>query len=144
MHLNLPAFKPLLKEGAKGPLIFDPVRMKWVNLSNEEWVRQHLLNYLIVELKISKNHIAVERLIEFNARKKRFDICVFNTEAKPLLLIECKAFDVALKQESIEQILTYHQSIPVSNLWVSNGLKHFSFQLNQTGEFEFKSEDLIL
>ena len=144
MHLSLPAFKPLIKEGAKGPLIFDPVRKKWVNLSNEEWVRQHIIHYLIEDLKISKNHIAVERLIEFNGRKKRFDICVFNAEAKPLLLIECKAFDVALTQETIEQILTYHQSIPVSNLWISNGLKHFTFQLNQTGGFEFKSENLIL
>ncbi len=144
MHLNLPAFKPQIKEGSKGPLIFDPVRIKWVNLSNEEWVRQHIIHYLIEELKISKNHIAVERLIEFNARKKRFDICVYNKEAKPVLLIECKAFDVSLSQETVHQILTYHQSLPVSILWISNGIKHFTFQLNTTGEFEFMSDALML
>jgi hypothetical protein len=144
LHLNLPAFKPQIKEGTTGPLIFDSVRMKWVSLSNEEWVRQHIINYLIEELKISKNHIAIERLIAFNGRKKRFDICVYNNEAKAQLLIECKAFDITLSQQTIHQILTYHQSLPVSNLWISNGLQHLTFQLNEKREFEFRAASLIL
>jgi hypothetical protein len=144
LRLNLPAFEPKINQSPNGPQIFDPIRKTWVQLTNEEWVRQHILNTLTEHMGISKNLIAVEKLLHFNTLKKRFDICVYNNEAKPMLLVECKAFDITLSQQTILQVFTYNQVLQVPVLWISNGLRHMTFKMNAEQNFEFHSDDLIL
>ena len=60
LKLNLPEFKIRIKNKDNKDHIFDIVRKKFVLLTPEEWVRQHIINFLI-QRKISKNHIAVEK-----------------------------------------------------------------------------------
>ena len=71
--------------------IFDPIRKKWVKLTPEESVRQLLILYLKDKFNISFRHILVEKEITFNNLRWRYDIVVYNKEAIPVLLIECKA-----------------------------------------------------
>ncbi len=144
MRLNLPAFEPKINQSPNGPQIFDPIRKIWVQLTNEEWVRQHIINTLTKHIGISRNLIAVEKTLQFNTLKKRFDICVYNNEAKPILLVECKAFDIELSQQTILQIITYNQVLQVPVLWISNGLRHMTFKMNVNQNFEFHSDDLML
>lgn len=140
----MPAFEPKINQNPNGPQIFDPIRKTWVQLTNEEWVRQHILNTLTTHIGISKHLIAVEKTLNFNTLKKRFDICVYNNEAKPILLVECKAFDIELSQQTILQIITYNQVLQVPILWISNGLRHMTFKMNANQNFEFHSDDLML
>lgn len=140
----MPAFEPKITHSPNGPQIFDPIRKTWVQLTNEEWVRQHILNTLTTHNGISKHLIAVEKTLNFNTLKKRFDICVYNNEAKPILLVECKAFDIELSQQTILQIITYNQVLQVPVLWISNGLRHMTFKMNANQNFEFHSDDLML
>ena len=48
--LNLPAYAVKLKNHSQRTQIFDRIRKKFVVLTPEEWVRQHVLNYLIDNL----------------------------------------------------------------------------------------------
>ena len=105
MHeLNLPSFSIKTKQSSAGLQVFDVVRRKYVQLTPEEWVRQHLINYMIHHLAYPKNLLAVEKRITFNGLTKRYDIAVYNKYFPPVLLVECKAPHIAISQDAFDQI----------------------------------------
>lgn len=100
-------------------------------LSPEEWVRQHLVWYLIHEKKVPQSLIAVERKLVINHLERRFDVLVFDRQGKPYLLCECKAPDVALNETTSLQIAQYNSVLMAPFLLISNGLLHFYYILNE-------------
>ncbi|MES2679107.1 MAG: type I restriction enzyme HsdR N-terminal domain-containing protein [Bacteroidota bacterium] len=103
------------------------MRKKWLVLTPEEWVRQHLLNYLIVVKKISRSSIAIEKTLQLNDLKKRYDIVVYTRDLKPYLIVECKAPYVELNGLVVEQALRYNLTIKAELLMISNGLSDLVF-----------------
>jgi type I site-specific restriction endonuclease len=134
-ELNFPAYQFQLNRVEEKNYIFDPIRKKWVVLTPEEWVRQHLILFLVQTKKYPASLLAVERLITFNKLKKRFDLLLFNKTGKPEMLIECKAPEVNLSKETLFQIATYNMVFKVPYLFISNGLSHLLFQLNEEGNY---------
>lgn len=114
--------------------IFDEVRKKWVLLTGEEWVRQHILHYLVYDKGYSPALIAVERGIELNGLRKRFDIVVFDNTGSPKMIIECKAPDEVLNEKVFEQIARYNMSLKVDYLWVTNGKFNYCCNLKAGGQ----------
>ncbi|HOZ86959.1 MAG TPA: type I restriction enzyme HsdR N-terminal domain-containing protein [Bacteroidia bacterium] len=112
------------------------MRKKWLVLTPEEWVRQHLLNYLIVVKKISRSSIAIEKTLQLNDLKKRYDIVVYSRDLKPYLIVECKAPYVELNSLVVEQALRYNLTIKAELLMISNGLSDLVFNSkNEIVEF---------
>ena len=72
MQLNFKVYKFNLKNQNGNAQIFDIIRKKYVALTPEEWVRQHVIWYLKEELNISKGLIAVEKELKYNNLTKRF------------------------------------------------------------------------
>jgi type I site-specific restriction endonuclease len=108
-------------------MIFDLVRKKWLQLTPEEWVRQHLLNYLIQLEAYPAAFIAVEKELQLNDTKKRFDVVVYDHALKPFLVVECKAPYVALDRLVIDQALRYNLSLKAPFLMISNGIEDIVF-----------------
>ncbi len=127
VRFNKYQFRLEKREGKE--YIFDIARKRFVLLTSEEWVRQHILHYLIADRLYPANHIAVERGIELNGLQKRFDIVVFSKDAKPVMIIECKAPEETLNEKVFEQIASYNLSLKVDYLWVTNGERNFCCQL---------------
>lgn len=100
--------------------IFDSFRKKWVVLTPEEWVRQHFL-HLLVHQGVPESMMAVEKEFRMGELNKRFDILVYDRLHQPWLMVECKAPEVTLDQQVLDQLLRYHSSIPVPYLLVTNG-----------------------
>lgn len=123
------------KEGS-AELVFDPLRKAWVKLTPEEWVRQHLLQYLIQVLHYPAALIAVEKEIRLGELKKRFDILVFNRQQEPWMLVECKAMDVALSAAVIEQVLRYSITVPAPYLIITNGAYCYGWERGAGGLVE--------
>lgn len=117
------------EERAGKPFIFDEVRRKLVPLTPEEWVRQHILHYLIYDKNYSKSLIAVERGIELNGLQKRFDVVIFGQDGKPKLIVECKAPEEKLNDKVFEQIARYNLTLRVDYLWVTNGQNNYCCRL---------------
>lgn len=111
-------------------VIFDEVRKKPVSLTPEEWVRQHILHYLIYDKQYPKSMIAVERSLDLNGLQKRFDVVVFTTDGEPKMLIECKAPEERLNEKVFEQIARYNMKLRVKYLWVTNGANNFCCKLD--------------
>lgn len=136
MHLNLPTYQIKITKQLNKPFIYDEIRKKYVSLTPEEWVRQHILNYLLNHKKLSKSLIAVERKLTYLNSFKRFDILVFNNKAKADILIECKAPNVNLTSETALQLSLYNQQYKANIIIISNGLKHFSWKLDENLEYQ--------
>ena len=109
--------------------IFDPVRKKYVALTPEEWVRQHVLHYLI-GIGYSAALIAVEREIDVNDTRKRFDIVVYDQDTKPLIIVECKAQGEPISQNVLMQIAAYNLSLKARYFWLSNGEENYFIRLS--------------
>ncbi|MFW6227649.1 MAG: type I restriction enzyme HsdR N-terminal domain-containing protein, partial [Bacteroidota bacterium] len=48
-----------------------------------------------------------------------------NRKAQPVLIVECKAPDVAVNQKVVDQIVRYNMELKVKFLIITNGMKHF-------------------
>ena len=130
LKLNFPEFKILIKNKDNKSHIFDVLRKKFVVLTPEEWVRQHVVNFLI-ENNISKNHIAIEKRILINNLTKRFDVLVYDRNGEVLLLIECKSPKVNLNQKVFDQVSIYNQHLNSKFLMITNGLSHFYLKVDK-------------
>jgi hypothetical protein len=102
--------------------VFDPIRKKWVAFTEEEKVRQFFILQLINELNIPVSHISVERKITLNGLAKRYDIVVYK-DAKPWMVVECKAPHIPLTQEVLDQAGRYNQTLKAEIIGVTNGVE---------------------
>lgn len=108
--------------------VFDVVRKKWLLLTPEEWVRQNMMQYLLIQKKYPISLISVEKEIKLGELKKRCDLVVYNRDSLPWMIIECKEMNVSLSQKTIEQVLRYHITLPATYLIVTNGSFTYGFQ----------------
>ena len=126
-----PRFKMEKRNGQ--PFVFDAIRKKWLLLTDEEWVRQNFVQYLIAGMQYPAPLIALEKSLLLNDLKKRFDILVYNAAHQPWMLVECKAPQVTLDDAVLQQVLRYNISIPVPYLIITNGAATFGWQKEQGG-----------
>ena len=123
--LIYPTFNVRIKHENKKAYVFDEIRKKWIVLTPEEWVRQHLLNHLITEKNVPASLISVEKEVNLNNTKKRYDAVVYNKTMQPVMLIECKAPEVPITETTLEQTMRYNLILGVNYLLITNGLKQF-------------------
>lgn len=134
VSLNLPSFEYQLKKEGDKVWIFDVIRKKYLVLTPEEWVRQHFVHYLIVEMKYPKALIKLEGGLTYNTLAKRSDIVVFDRKGKPWMVVECKAPEQTMNEATLRQASMYNKKLLAPYLTISNGLKTFFFEINfQTG-----------
>ena len=126
LHYALSDFT--IKEQGGQTFVFDSIRKKWLVLTEEEWVRQNMVRYLVAERQYPQAMIALEKSLELNGLKKRFDILVYDAAHQPWMLVECKAPQVPLSEAVLQQVMRYNISIPVPYLVISNGSNTVGWQ----------------
>ena len=126
-----PDFK-IQKRGER-QFIFDGIRKQWILLTEEEWVRQNFVAYLVGVLHYPKETIAIEKEIVVNGLKKRFDILVYDAQHQPWMMTECKAPDVKLGEKVLQQLLRYHLALPVKCMIITNGKATTGWRKAETG-----------
>ena len=62
--------------------------------------------------------------------KTRADILLYNLDGKPNMIVECKAPNVKITQESFHQIAKYNFKLQVPFLVLTNGMQHFCCKMN--------------
>ena len=139
--LNFPASEFRFRKSDSQTVIFDEIRKKFLVLTPEEWVRQHVVQYLINEKKYPKSLINVEKILKINGIPKRYDIVVFNTDGSIFILVECKAPQVKISQHVFDQIARYNMAMQSQLLMVTNGLNHYYCKLDYENErYDFMPE----
>jgi hypothetical protein len=134
LKLNFPDYTFRFKSSENISLIFDVIRKKFVVLTPEEWVRQHVVHFLISEKHFSSSLINVEKQLILNNTKKRYDIVVFNNDGSIYLIVECKAPNIAINQDAFDQIARYNLVTNAQYLMVTNGLENYYFRMDYESE----------
>ena len=124
-QLNLPSYPFKIKTQGERKQIFDVIRKKYVVLTPEEWVRQHVIRYLISEKAFPPSLIAVEAGLKYNKMQKRSDIVVYDKNGGAAMMVECKAPSVKITQDVFDQVARYNMTLKVRYLVVTNGINHF-------------------
>ena len=133
-QLHFPNYNFRFKNNENKVSIFDEIRKKFIILTPEEWVRQHVVQFLMVEKKYPKSLINVEKVLKVNDLRKRYDVVVFNPNGSIHILVECKAPEVKIDQTTFDQIARYNLTLKATYLMVSNGLKHYFCQMDFENE----------
>lgn len=140
-ELNFPKYQFKVKAEGGRTQIFDVVRKKYVVLTPEEWVRQHAIHFLNIELGYPISLMKVERQLLLNHRQRRFDLVCYNATGAIILLAEFKQPQVCITQATFNQIAQYNFVLRTPFLWVSNGIGHYMAQINfSSEEIEFVTE----
>lgn len=129
-QLHFPPYRFTLKNRENKPYIFDGIRKKYVRLNPEEWVRQHVIAFLLETHNYPKSLINVEKEFLVNGIKKRYDLVVFYPDGRIFLLVECKAPNIAVTQKTFDQIARYNLKMSATYLMVTNGLEHYYCQMD--------------
>ena len=140
-QLNFPSYSFRFKNSENKVSIFDEIRKKFIILTPEEWVRQHVVWILLEEKKYPKSLINVEKVLKVNGLRKRYDIVVFNPDGSIFVLVECKAPEIKTAQATFDQIARYNMTLKAQFLMVTNGLNHYFCQMDFENEkYEFLRE----
>lgn len=141
-ELNLPKAEVKLANRNGKPAIWDFVRKKWLQLTPEEYVRQHFIHYLVAHLGYPASMISIERGLAVNQLTRRSDLVVYNQAREPFILVECKAPQVKLSKDTLEQASAYNLTFKAQYLCVTNGLEHAFFEID-FAKAEFKQLDVL-
>jgi len=105
--------------------VWDELRGCYLVLTPEEWVRRHLIAYLVAHCGARAGRIVQEHAVALNGQSLRADVVVVDDDARPLLLAECKAPDVAVDGSVFAQAVRYNSVLGARYLVLTNGLKHY-------------------
>lgn len=140
-QLQFPTYSFRFKNSENKVAIFDEIRKKFIIITPEEWVRQHVVQFLLQDKKYPKSHINVEKLLKINDLNKRYDVVVYNPDGSILILVECKAPEIKISQHTFDQIARYNMTLNAEYLMVTNGLNHYFCKMDYESEkYDFLSE----
>ncbi len=129
-RLNLPQYEIKIKQQNGKPLILDTLRRKFVSLTPEEWVRQHFVHFLTEHKGYPASLIANETELACGQKKLRCDSVLYDSQARPRMIMEYKAPTIAITQKVFNQISAYNMLLKVDYLVVSNGMQHYCCRMD--------------
>ncbi|MBQ4389936.1 MAG: type I restriction enzyme HsdR N-terminal domain-containing protein [Bacteroidales bacterium] len=113
--------------------IWDPLRRKSVRNTPEEAVRQWFISVLHEGMKVPEHMMGSEVSLKLGRKDYRADIVVYDRQAHPVMVVECKRPEVTLDQDVVDQALRYNQQLDVKYIAITNGPKTFIFQRQADG-----------
>lgn len=130
--LNYPPIQLRARRGTGGRTeIYDKLRAKWLVLTPEEWVRQHVVCFMLTHCGFLPQQIVAEYPVNINGMPQRADIVVYDTNAKPYIVVECKETGVKIDDEVLRQVVRYNSIIGCRYIVITNGLKTFCYRRDE-------------
>ena len=133
--LNFPAVVLPQYERDGKTYVPDRVRGGYLVLTPEEWVRRHVIEYLVNWGGVELQRIVTEYPVTLNGQPQRADIVVVDSEGRAQMLVECKAADVKITQDVLDQAVRYNSVVGARYLMLTNGMKIFCFEACGGGQY---------
>ena len=106
---------------AERQIIWDPLRKKDVALTPEERVRQWCIGVLSQQMEIPQHMMMSEVGFKLGDKQFRADILVYDRQAQPLVVVECKRPEVELTRDVLDQAIRYNMVLNVRYIIITNG-----------------------
>ena len=123
--LHIPAIRLRARRREGTVEVWDALRGIYLVLTPEEWVRRHLIEYLVHGCGAQPTRIVQEYPVPLNGQPQRADVVVVDDAARPLLLAECKAPHVKIDGRTLAQAVRYNSVVGARYLVLTNGLCHY-------------------
>ena len=123
--LNFPAIRLRARCRGDAVEVWDSLRETYLVLTPEEWVRQHLVAYLVTHCGVPPKRIVEEYAVALNGQAQRADVVVVDDAAEPLLVAECKAPGIPVGRQTLAQAVRYNSVLKARYVVLTNGLKHY-------------------
>ncbi len=140
MDLKIPLMNLKLREINGTKQVYDIFRSKWIPLTEEEFVRQNFLHWLMKSRNYPISRIKTEVFFKTKNNTIRCDAIIYDKSLNPLMIIEFKSPFVKISQQTFDQIGIYNIELKVKYLLISNGIDYYCFLLNH---YEKKIEQLL-
>ena len=111
----------------------DLVRGGYLVLTPEEWVRRHLIGFLMSECGAELRSIITEYPVALNGTAQRADVVVVDPSGTPRLLAECKAPDVNIDKSVLAQAVRYNSVLGARYIILTNGMRHYCYERTDDG-----------
>ena len=126
--LNFPAIRLRARRREGQVEVWDDLRGIYLVLTPEEWVRRHLIAYLVSHCGVLPKRVVQEYAVPVNGQPQRADVVVVDAAGQPLLLAECKAPDVKLDGRTLAQAVRYNSVLGARYILLTNGLNHYCYE----------------
>ena len=125
--LNLPPvhLRAIRRRGST--YIWDGLRGSWLLLTPEEWVRRHVIGWLTDHLRLLPTSIVQEYPLAIGGTTQRADIVVLRPDMNAALLVECKAADVTINADVLNQAVRYNSIVRAPFIMLTNGMRHYFY-----------------
>ena len=127
-QINFPAIDLNVKVIDGQQFVWDSLRGKYLLLTPEERVRRHAISFLVSHCGVLPHSIAQEYPVPINGTAQRADIVVVGKDLAPIILVECKAPEVAIDNEVVMQAIRYNSVVKARYIVLTNGLKLYCFE----------------
>jgi len=77
--------------------------------------------------------ISQEHPVNVNGQPQRADIVAFGAGGRPVLLVECKAPEVAVDGAVLAQAMRYNAVLGAAHVMLTNGLAHYIYKVSPDG-----------
>ncbi len=105
--------------------LWNPIRKQALKNRPEERIRLRVIEYLL-EAGWSKHRISTEEGITSTRKEKlRADLICYTDSFDPCLLVECKASNINISNQTAEQIARYNDQVNAPFLLILNGRADF-------------------
>ena len=108
--------------------VFDRVRGKWLVLTPEEWVRRHVVEFMLANCRLQPQQIVEEYPVDVNGMAQRADIVVMGADLKPLMVVECKEPNVKISEEVLRQVTRYNNVLRCRYIALTNGITTYCYE----------------
>lgn len=104
--------------------VWDPLRKKEIMLTPEEAVRQWCIRELLHgQMKVPMHMMMSETGFRLGDKLFRADILIYDREAGPLAVVECKRPETRLDRNVLEQTIRYNMALSVKYIIITNGTR---------------------
>ena len=116
--LNFPAIRLRARRRGEQVEVWDDLRGIYLVLTPEEWVRRHLIAYLVSHCGVLPKRIVQEYAVPVNGQPQRADV-------EPLVLAECKAPEIRIDERTLSQAVRYNSVLGAQFVILTNGRRHY-------------------
>jgi len=128
-RLDFPRYEFRSRNESGTEFLLDPIRRRWVIATREEWVRLHVVQFLIRERSVPPGLVNVEVELEYDGLRRRADVVVYRSDGSPVLVVECKSPEVPLTQAVVDQASRYNRVLRAGYVMITNGVVHYIFRI---------------
>lgn len=115
-------------------MVYDPLRAKRVQLTPEEWVRQHFVHMMMTELGYPRASISNECVLPGEGAAKRTDTVIYGHGAEPWVVIEFKSPELSLSADMWHQLTGYNLRLGARHLVLTNGIQQIVCRIAHNGK----------